>query len=90
MDSIGNHIANCYYEKNIKNGGQSINSMSSDNQKKNFIISKYSKKLYTPPGEPEPIKLLYQCKQNGVPFNPSYAQSGSVKDILNKQKSPPK
>jgi len=42
MDSVGNKIANSYYE-NRASGVMGINSMSSDHQRKRYITDKYQK-----------------------------------------------
>jgi len=71
MESIGNKTCNSYYENNIRFGSK-INQMSSDNQRMRFITDKYAKKAFAIQGHIEPIKLLYQCKDQGVPYNPPY------------------
>ena len=77
MEAIGNEIANSYYEFNMAYGFTRITPQSSDTQKKNYITDKYLKKKYIPEGEPEPIKLLYYSKEQGIAFNPEYAKKNS-------------
>jgi len=71
MESIGNKICNSYYEANIRFGSK-INQMSSDNQRMRFVTDKYAKKAFAIQGQMDPIKLLYQCKDQGIPYNPPY------------------
>lgn len=76
MESIGNKISNSYYEDNIRFGAK-INQMSSDNQRMRFITDKYSKKVFSIQGQIDPIKLLYQCKDQGIPYNPPYLKQNN-------------
>jgi len=78
MESIGNKICNSYYESR-SNFGAKINQMSSDNQRMRYITDKYAKKAYAIQGQIEPIKLLYQCKDQGIPFSPPYLNQGNAK-----------
>lgn len=91
MESVGNKVANAYYEFSLGQYGTRINSMSSDNQRRQFINVKYTKKNYVPQGKIEPVKMLYECRQKGVSFNPSYmggSQAGSSQNIPVKQPAP--
>jgi hypothetical protein len=84
MESVGNKIANAFYEHSMTLAGNRINSMSTDNQRKQFINQKYSKKNYIPQERIDPVKMLYECRQKGVAFNPNYflpSASGSSQNI---------
>jgi len=64
--SIGNRIANDYYENRLPKDYQRPREGDSRDKVKNWIINKYERKDYVPHGKPSPAELLAQGRDPDV------------------------
>ena len=82
MESIGNQIANSYYEFKKNLIGNKISLTSNDNQRRNYIEDKYKHKKWICEGKPTPLEYIYQCRKNGIAVDKNYTNShvGQVSD----------
>ncbi len=62
MYAVGNESANEYFEKNLPSSSKKCNSVSQE-QSLEFIQNKYIKRVYSPAGFEDPVKIFIKMQQ---------------------------
>lgn len=74
MATVGNRIANDYYEHRMPTGSRKPGANSSPEECRRFVDEKYVKKQYIPAGFREPVKDFIDCRAKGA--KPDFSYSG--------------
>jgi len=74
MATVGNKIANDYYEHKMPTGYRKPGANSSPEECRRFVDEKYVKKAFIPAGHREPVKEFVDCRTKGTKPDFSYSQ----------------
>jgi len=74
MATVGNRIANDYYEHRMPTGYRKPGANSSPEECRRFVDEKYVKKAFIPAGFREPVKDFVDCRTKGTKPDFSYSQ----------------
>jgi len=80
MATVGNKIANDYYEQKMPTGYRKPNANSSPEECRRFVDEKYIRKTFVPAGFPEPVKDFIACRTKGTKPDFSYSQQKQNKE----------
>lgn len=73
MATVGNRIANDYYENRMPTGYRKPGANSSPEECRRFVDEKYVKKAFAPSGFREPVKDFVDCRNKGTKPDFSYS-----------------
>ena len=73
MATVGNKIANDYYEHKMPTGYRRPGPNASTDECRRFVDDKYINKRFIPSGFPEPVKDFVACREKGTKPDFSYS-----------------
>lgn len=88
MATVGNGIANDYYEHKMPTGYRKPGANSSPEECRRFVDEKYIRKAFVPSGHREPVKEFVDCRTKGSKPDFTYSQQKSkevAKPTVNEQ-----
>lgn len=74
MTSVGNKLANDYYEFKLPKGFRRLDSTANPEEFARFVRDKYIKKAFAPPGYPTPVEEFLENKKKGLVVDLSFAK----------------
>jgi len=74
MATVGNKVANDYYEHKMPTGYRKPGANSSPEECRRFVDEKYVRRTYVPKGYREPVKEFVDCRTKGTKPDFSYSQ----------------
>jgi len=74
MATVGNRVANDYYENKMPTGYRKPGANSSPEECRRFVDEKYVRKSFIPAGHREPVKEFVDCRTKGTKPDFSYSQ----------------
>jgi len=63
MATVGNQLANDYYEQSMTSGYRKPGANSTPEECRRFVDEKYIRKAFAPKGQPEPVKEFIECRK---------------------------
>jgi stromal membrane-associated protein len=81
MATIGNKLANDYYEYKMPVGYRKPGANSTPEECRRFVDEKYIRKAFSPPGYQEPVKDFLACKAQGTKPTFEYAKSAQHHEV---------
>jgi len=80
MATVGNKLANDYYEHNMPGGYRKPAINSTPEECRRFVDEKYIRKAWAPKGHPEPVKEFLECRKTGTKPNFGFAKGSHSTD----------
>jgi len=78
MATVGNKLANDYYEHNMSSGYRKPAVNSTPEECRRFVDEKYIRKAWAPKGHPEPVKEFVECRKTGTKPNFGFAKGSQA------------
>jgi len=88
MATVGNKIANDYYEHKMPTGYRKPHTNSSPEECRRFVDEKYIRKAFAPAGYEEPVKEFVACRTKGTKPDFGYSQDQQAQSQTQTQPQP--